>query len=77
MRNQIASMENKHKAEISDLHKQMAENKARGVDSENSLRREVDSLKNIIRDLEARLSEYLPLKLKNQCSFHSNAFSCA
>ena len=49
------SLENQHKAEISELHKQLAENKARSREMENSLRQEVDSLKHIIRDLESRL----------------------
>ena len=48
-------MENKYKAEIRDLQKLLADNKTRAKEMEDSLRKEIESLKSIIRDLEDRL----------------------
>ena len=57
VKSQLAQSQHKHKSEIAELHRQIAENKARGREMEDSLRREIESLKKIIKDLELRLSK--------------------
>lgn len=51
----LDKLTSKHESEINDLHKQLAENKARSRETENRLREELTSLKNIIKTLEAKL----------------------
>ncbi|WAR15605.1 LEKR1-like protein [Mya arenaria] len=72
LRAQLLSIEQRYKAEISDLNDLLAENRRKSKEMEDELRREIASLKNIIRDLESRLgrldvgNEDLVVKLKAQ-----------
>lgn len=56
VRNRLNNAETKHRNEVSELHKQLGEYKARSREMENSLRHEIANLKNIIQNLEQRLS---------------------
>ena len=49
------SIESRYKAEISDLNEALQENRRKTKAMEDELRKEIASLKAIIRDLEARL----------------------
>jgi seryl-tRNA synthetase len=60
----LTALETQYQNKVAELHKQIAESKARALDAENSLRHEVDSLKAIIANLETRLSEIHILKIE-------------
>ena len=49
------SIESRYKAEISDLNDLLKENRRKTKEMEDELRREIASLKAIIKDLEGRL----------------------
>lgn len=55
LRAQLQSIESRYKAEIDDLNERLAESRRKSQEMENELRREIASLKAIIKDLEARL----------------------
>ena len=55
LRAQLLSIESRYKAEISDLNDLLKENRRRTKEMEDELRKEIASLKAIIRDLEGRL----------------------
>lgn len=58
LRAQLLSIESRYKAEINDLNELLAENRRKSKEMEDELRREIASLKAIIKDLEARLGKY-------------------
>ena len=58
------SIESRYKAEISDLNDLLKENRRKSKEMEDELRKEIASLKAIIKDLEARLGREL-YKQKN------------
>ena len=62
----MQTLENKFREEIKELQRILSETKERGKDTEDSLRREVESLKSIIQDLENRLGMFGALELLNQ-----------
>lgn len=55
LKSELSGIENKYRAEIKNLQKLLADNKIRAQEMEDSLRKEIESLKSIIRDLEDRL----------------------
>ncbi|XP_052213981.1 uncharacterized protein LOC127832519 isoform X2 [Dreissena polymorpha] len=72
LRAQLQSIEARYKCEIQDLTDLLAETRRKSKEMEDELRREIASLKAIIKDLEARLgrldvgNEELVVKLKAQ-----------
>lgn len=54
----MQSIESRYKAEIADLNQLLAENRRKSQETEDELRREIASLKAIIKDLEARLGMF-------------------
>ena len=62
LRQQLSSLENKYRSEIKELQQILADSKIRAKETEDSLRKEVSSLKLIIQDLEDRLGK--PLKFQ-------------
>ena len=54
-KSELSVIQSRHKAEIAEVHRQMSESKTRGREAEGIMRKEIEGLKNIIRDLEARL----------------------
>ncbi|KAK3105323.1 hypothetical protein FSP39_022556 [Pinctada imbricata] len=56
LKQQINSIDNRYKSEIKELQQILADSKLRAKETEDSLRKEVQNLKDIIRDLENRLA---------------------
>ncbi|XP_077998380.1 uncharacterized protein LOC144451420 [Glandiceps talaboti] len=57
LRNEMRSLNGRHRAELSRLEKQITEAKQQGNANESSWKQEIQSLKNIITDLEDRLAK--------------------
>ena len=65
LRAQLVSIESRYKAEISDLNDLLKENRRKTKEMEDELRKEIASLKAIIKDLEGRLGKFDYLNINN------------